>query len=239
MLFTSACGSSQTVPPPTYPSPALVRSTYGLDSGSCWRYTLLGANTEAVVTVEGPDTNAVAGRSVYAMKYQPQATTLTNDDYFDTESKGEIRLLRHIEGPVEARVDKRYDMDPSPPLFARFVMGGAMNAAILGVGQTFSVTTTPAGGMAEMHEWDVLANDDMVMVPAYGGMQAGLQKAYKLQYKRTAGGMTGTAIYSIVPGFGAAKFTDFAGQLHQACAAHICDASGNCTGSADCAACPQ
>jgi hypothetical protein len=226
-LFLIGCGGEDTPPAPEKPSPAAVRATYGLSPGSCWkyRYSQGGVDLFATVDVEGPNMNAIAGRTVYIRRLRLESGGLPVEDYFDTESNAEIVLLRHVEGrDAASRVTKRYDEDATPPIFARF-RNDAMKNAVMRAGDKFETMSTPKDMPAERHVWSVLAVDEPAMTPM------GEMPSYKLQYTR---GTSETALYNIVPNFGAASFVDFAGVTHQVCAARVCDAAGACTGADSC-----
>lgn len=233
-LFAFAgCGGDDGPPRETFPAPDVVRTAYGLNAESCWRYRFSrdGNSLFATVTVSGPNMDAVAGRTVYIQKYQLESGGLPTEDYFDTESNGEIRLLRHAEGAqAQNRVTKRYEEDATPPLFAKFKLDRT-GQPILDVGERFETNSTPKDLPIERHVWSVLSNAEMVVTPD------GDKAAYKLQYNRET---SSTAVYFVVPGFGVARFVDFSGTTHQVCAARVCDGRGACAGADSCASlvCP-
>lgn len=204
-------------------SPEAVRAAYGLEPGSCWRYTSM-TQPEATVSVSGPDTNAVPGRTIYKQSYQPANGGLPNEYYFDTDTTpGEIRLARSIEHASDgSTTSSRYDSNATPPLFARFSLDSGGNA-VMAPGSRFVTTSTPAGGAPEHYEWDVLAYGDSVMTTS------GMKPAYVLRYMRDSQ----TATYYLAPGFGVAKFQDL-----EVCSARVCDASGACVGAPNCDVCP-
>lgn len=225
LLGAGGCGES----PPAMklvPTPEVVRTVYGLGDGSCWKYRFSqgGTNLFATVTLSGPNETAIAGHSVWVRKYQLESGGLPTEDYLEVGEEAEVRLLRHVEGQQDARVTRRYEDDPTPPLFARFRYDASAGAT-LNEGDRFETMPTPKDLPIERHVWTVLSENDTASTPG------GDQTAYKLQYAR---GANETAVYHLVPNFGFAKITDFAGVTHQVCAARVCDASGACTGAASC-----
>lgn len=225
-MLAVACGSDPVAPKPVA-TPAAVRAAYGLLPGSCWRYrySLAGSTLYANITATGPDTNIVAGKTVYLLRYQLDAGGLPTEDYFDTETAPEVRLLRHIEGSSgSTRINKRYEMDPKP-LFASFKVD-AMKKAILMVGDRFTTDAKPTDLPAEQHVWSVLTSTTVPTAAPFGR-----RPAYRLNY--TLGG-TASARYDIAPDFGIANFTDLSGRAHQVCAARVCDSNGACTGAESC-----
>jgi hypothetical protein len=204
----SACGGTDMPPAKMVPTPDQVRTTYGLTDQSCWVYCYTDVASNAKLTntisVAGPDMNAIAGKTVYVEKNQLAAGGLPTEDYFDTESNAEILLLRHIEGAADMRIDKRYDMDPTPPIFAKFSFDKKKNV-VLNVGDVYDVMTTPMGMPAEHHVWSVLGFSDVVKT------STGSATAYKMRYSVGSS----SRLFWIVPTFGVAKYEDENQQTHQ------------------------
>lgn len=228
-LVLAACGEDKPISRPV-PSPEVVRNMYGLGDGSCWRYRFAqgGTSLYATVSVSGPNTTAIAGKTVFVRKLQLESGGLPLEDYFDTSADGEVRLLRHVEGQQGDRVTKRYEDDPEPPLFAKFIVVDA-DTARLTLGESWETTPTPKELPIERHVWSVLSETDPVDTPS------GEQPSYKLNYNRSAGGgAMATSTFNVVPGFGVARFVDFDGTMYQVCDARVCDAAGTCTGAASC-----
>lgn len=228
-LVLAACGEDKPVPRPV-PSPEIVRNAYGLNDGSCWRYRFASGGTSlyATVSVAGPNSTAIAGQTVFVRKFQLESGGLPTEDYFDTSADGEVRLLRHVEGQQNDRVTKRYEDDPEPPLFAKFVYVTAETTRLT-VGERWDTTPTPKDLPIESHVWSVLSDAEMVATPT------GEVASYKLNYTRSAGtGAPETATHNLVPNFGVARFVDFDGTTYQVCDARVCDATGACTGAASC-----
>lgn len=221
LLLAGACGSD---PPPEkeVPSAETVRNLYGLNPGSCYRYRQLGQNLYATIDISGPNTNSIAGRTVYVRKYSLDAGGRPVEEYFATDGEGELRLIRKVDNMGNV---SRYEADANAPLFAKFAFNTKMEA-IMKKGDRFSTTATPKDLDPEMHEWTVL-DDARSIVTVNDEMKPG----YDLQY-RINGGTPST--WRIVPNFGLANFV-LDGITHQVCDARVCDASGTCTGAADCA----
>jgi hypothetical protein len=205
------------------PAGDVVRTMYGLNPGSCYRYLQLGKNLYATFDISGPNTNSIAGRTVYVRKYSLDAGGRPVEEYFSTDDKGEIRLIRHVDNMGNVL---RYETDDVAPLFAKFTYN-TKHEAIMKTGDRFEVTAMPKDAPAEMHEWTVKSDAKMIAV-LNGDQQVG----YDLQY-RINSAMTTT--WQIVPGFGVASFTDTDNTTHQVCDARVCDASGACTGRDSCA----
>jgi hypothetical protein len=232
LVFTFAafgllgCGGEDTPPPVEQPDAPAVRTAYGLNPGSCWkyRYTQTGVDLFANVDVAGPNDTAIAGRTVYVRSFRLEAGGLPTEDYFDTESDSKVRLIRHVEGQGTARTTKRYEDNAEPPVFAEYHFN-SKKEVIMRQGDKFETLATPKDMAEERHVWSVLSDEEQIVTPD------GTKPGYKLQYTR---GTSETALYYVVPEFGVANFIDFAGVTHQVCAARVCDASGACTGSDSC-----
>ncbi len=219
-----ACGEDEPATPDPVPSAAQVRDFWGLGPDSCWRYrrpsSAGGLSTFANVTVKPPNTQVIAGKTVYIRSYRPDSSGApTLEQYFDSEGAPNLVLARSIDGVGMDRVVKTYDA--SPPLFGRFEFGEAN--AIEFHARTFETDSTPKDGTAENHKW-------VVFDPESVATHDGMADAIKLSY--TTGGKT--ANFFLVPGYGFAKFTDFDGVPHQVCAARVCNDAGVCTGVASC-----
>jgi hypothetical protein len=194
------------------------------------------------VSYVGPNTNSIAGKTVYVRNLTRDSGGSPEEWFLDTETAPEIHLLRGTEGqnrpnanPPESRITRRYETDPTP-LFADAIFD-KMNKVVLEVGTRFEADVTPnvcvgsgecAPGEVEKHTWQVLSDNEMVATPE------GMLASYALEYRLTIGSAAPKiSRYSLVPGKGVAKFTDFAGTIHQACAWHVCDSAG-CTGKPSC-----
>jgi hypothetical protein len=225
-LLAGACGGDPP-PPKEVPAGDIVRTLYGLNPGSCYRYEQLGQRLYATFDVAGPNTNSIAGRTVYVRSYRLDAGGRPVEEYFATDAEGEIRLIRKVDNMGNV---SRYEMDEVAPLFAKFEYN-IKKEALMKTGDRFMVTAQPKDLPAEMHEWTV--KSDAKMIVTTDGEKVG----YDLQYRINAGT---PSTWQIVPGYGVASFVDFNGVTHQVCDARICDASGVCTGAADCLqlACP-
>lgn len=210
------------------PAGDVVRSMYGLNPGSCYRYEQLGKNLFATFDISGPNTNSIAGRTVYVRKYSLDAGGRPVEEYFATDDNGEIRLIRKVDNMGNV---SRYEMDATAPLFAKFVYN-TKNEALMKTGDRFEVTAMPKDMPAEDHEWTVTS--DAKMIAVLNGEQ---KVGYDLQYRINSGT---ASKWQIVPDFGVASFTDFEGTTHQVCDAYVCDSTGTCTGEHDCMhlACP-
>jgi hypothetical protein len=224
----AACGSD---PPPVDPTPtaAQVRDFWGLNPGSCWvyRYRPSGQVTDifASVSISGPDTVRISGKTVYVLTYQPAASQ-ASEYVLDVDSTpGEIRLARTSEGSGAMRVTTTYLAEPRP-LWAAFDLDAASSTLKLNDSR-FTTSATPEGGGAAIdHQWVVLNEMDTAAVA--GGMA---QTAIKLSYTRSD---AATSNWWLVPGYGMARFTDNASLDHQVCASRVCDAANNCTGAPSC-----
>lgn len=236
-VLTLACGSDE-VPPKEVPSPAQVRSYFGINTDSCFRYAYSagGATVYARISYTGPNMTSIAGKTVFVRAYSKESGGLPEEWFLNTESNGQVRLLRSTEGQGGSRITRRYETEPQP-LFAELVFD-KMNQPGVAVGDRFEVEATPKACIGngdctdaptEKHTWTVLALDRMVTTPE------GQVPAVELEYRVQAGAdAPRVSTYSLVPGKGIAKFTDFTGTLHQVCAWRTCDAAGACTGAASC-----
>ena len=218
-----ACGGTEAPPEDNKPTPAEVRTFWGLQPGSCWRYKIPtgtpGFSEFATVEISAPNDKVVAGRTVYIQTYK-RDSGLEDQLYFDTESNSEIRLARSEDGPGADRVTRVFETEPLP-LFGAFRFE---EDVVVFKQDVFETTATPRALDAELHKWVVFAKDQDVATAD------GTAKAYKLRYTRG----TQTAEYFVVPGYGFAKFTDFDNKDHQVCAARVCDSAGACTGASSC-----
>lgn len=233
----AACGGDDP-PPKEVPSPAQVRSYFGINTESCFRYAYSagGATVYARISYSGPNMTSIAGKTVYLRAYSKESGGLPEEWFLDTESNAEVRLLRSTEGQGGSRITRRYETEPQP-LFAELAFD-KMNQPSVAVGDRFEVESTPkecigngdcTDAPAEKHTWTVLALDRMVTTPE------GMLPAVELEYRVQAGtNAPRVSTWSLIPGRGIAKFTDFTGTLHQVCAWRTCDASGACTGAPSC-----
>jgi hypothetical protein len=204
------------------PTGQQIRDIYGLNNDSCYRYEQLGQGLYATFDIAGPNTNSIAGRTVWVRKYTLDSGGRAVEEYFAADDgTGELRLIRKVDN---MGVVRRYESDDSAPLFAQ-VAFNPQRQPVMAKGARFEVTAMPKDMPAELHEWTVL--DDKATIVSTEGTAMG----YSLQYK-IDGGMVST--WQIIPGYGVAAFTDVSGTTHQVCAARVCDANGTCRGAADC-----
>lgn len=228
----AACGSDP-APTPKVVTAAEMRAFWGLNPGSCWLYR--GAS-EVVAEVVGPDTVAVAGRTVYVLRFRALSGGLANEYRLDADSEpGKLLLARLTEGvTAQTRVDALYQ-EPLP-VWSTLTYDKA-GALVFNAGDLIETVTTPRpttevpSPMPESHR--VTVRDRMKAV----GTSSGAASAINIAYEH--GGKT--AIWNLVPNYGIALFTQD-GIEHQVCAARLCDAQGNCTGAANCLgalACPR
>lgn len=232
-LLIAACGDEVTNTPPKVPTSQEVRSFWGLNPGSCWtyRYVTGSGQSYAKIDVKGPDSNIIAGKTVYIQGYTvASAPSTPNELYLDAETAPDLRLARSVEGFGMMRTTKVFET--SQPLFSTFKYGSDGTTPELSA-QVFETTVTPkvivggvsSQGEAERHRW--LVTMGMVSAVVHDGST---KTAIELQYTRGAQ----TATYKLVPGYGFASFTDFEQRSHQVCNARICDAAGTCTGATSC-----
>lgn len=227
------CGGREK-PPVEIPTKEQARDFYALNAESCWLYRY-NQDLRLSITVSPPNDRVIAGETVYIMKFnRVTGGGLPDEWYLDAETDAEIRLLRSVVGSTqETRVTSRYET--VAPLFAKFVLDPMKNAS-LELGARFETETAPLDQDGnelplEQHRWTVQQLDEMVTT------SSGSAAAVTLEYRKD--GMTST--YWLVPGYGFAKFLDFAGTTYQVCDARVCDSTGACTGAADCAQldCPR
>lgn len=218
VLF-GGCSGSGGAPAQTAPTAGALREAYGLTSGSCWGYSSPAG--PSLVTVASSSI-AYPGRTVYVRSDRPSSGGLPAQDYFDTSNPGEVRLVRHIEGPETARLVQRYDADPRP-LFARFGLDAA-KAPILTLGNRFDTVAQPTGMVPIEHVWTVSSTDTVTTT-------RGTEPAYVLEYVE---GGTRSARFWLVVGYGMAQYIDFNGFMHQVCKARVCTDAGTCSGAPDC-----
>ncbi|MEM7678647.1 MAG: hypothetical protein AAF449_21915, partial [Myxococcota bacterium] len=195
-----ACGDEAAAPvPDPVVSPAALREAYGLNDGNCYRYR--SAEQNATVTVEGPNTDAVIGRTVYRWNFQRLAGGLPDQWFFDTESDGEIRLLRAVSGLTAAdRTTRSYD-DGAPVFYGLQVDRSGepiLSTRSFVTDATSSCAGAPCGAPTEAvrHEW--IVQDAEAMIATVDGPLPGIE----LIYRRTIGTEQQTALYSLVPGRG-------------------------------------
>lgn len=219
-----ACGDDPR-PPEQVPTAAEVRDYYGLNAGSCWRYRTSAAG--ATVTIIGPDTQRISGRTVYIMSYQRTNGGLPIEWLLDADSEpGTILLWRIDEGRGTEGV---FTFENPAPVFAKFAYeDGAVDFAQT----TFETVSTPRGAMeAQTHRWLVLNRSAMAAKIGANNMLETVP-AVRLSYERTGKPI---ATYSLVPGYGFADFTDTENVSHQVCASRVCDSKNNCVGANSCA----
>lgn len=227
LASVAGCGEDP-APVDPVPTAAEVRSYWGLNPGSCYRYryTPAGAQIPAhgTMTILGPNTQRIAGKTVYIQSFQLDVGGEPGEFLLDADTTpGELRLLQFGEGSGPMRVTQTYD--ESPPLWTKleYAADGSVDFA----DDVFTTQSTPRGGSGAVeHKWIVLNKADMAATPD------GVKPAVKLSYSRSG---IGTSFYYLVPGFGIANFTDSNNTTYQVCAARVCDASNNCTGAPSCA----
>jgi len=190
----------------------------GLVAGNCWRYKLSGSRTYLNMSVSGPNSIAIAGRTLYARKALSDSGDYSKDEYYDAATAGELHLGRVIEGRGVEQVVRTYEVDSSP-VVGRFNFG-EMNAVQFD-GVIFRTTTTPMGLDKEDHQWTVVNTDatgtthDLVASPAV-----------ELSGQRNT---ENPARYTLVPGYGYTKFTTPKGNTYQVCDACVSSTDGGCT----------
>ncbi len=221
----TGCGSDP-VPPPKVPTPAEMRTYWGLNPGSCWVYKdLSGMSAGLTTSVEGPDTVRIAGRTTYVLTQSKSSGGIPNVLLFDTDTTpGEMYLARISDGSKTPAVTDTYLTDPRPVWgLLEYDRAGAL---VFGVDGTFESASTPQGGSAPVaHKWTVANRAKPVATPE--GMNTGLE----LRYSKD-GALTAT--YDLVPNYGMARI-QLDGVEYQLCQARVCDAAGACTGAPTCA----
>lgn len=240
-LAISAVGCSGEDPPEKQvPTPEQVRDYFALNGGNCYRYRFSegAATLFANVEIAGPNMTSVAGKTVYVRKLTYDSGGLPQEWFLDTESEGEVRLVRATSGRDRINRETR-NYEAELPLFyaLEFDLRGEFG---LEQGDRFTTeATTPelctgeeqtcAQGVAERHEWTVTSDTDTVTTPD------GQETAIKLNYKVKDDTRETTEVYSLVPGKGVARFTNADGTIFQLCAWRVCDSAGACFGAESCA----
>jgi hypothetical protein len=216
------CGSDPP-PPAKIPTPAEMRTYWGLNPGSCWIYKDLSTqNTSLIVSVDGPDSVRIAGRTVYIVTYSnPAAPGAADELLLDVDTTpGKMFLARSVDRT--ANKTETYLADPRPLWGELKYEDGALVFAPTGKLESASTPRDAAAAVA--HAWTVIARDRMLSTP--DGVKPGLG----LNYTRD-GALT--AVYDLVPTFGMAHL-QLHGVDHQVCKARVCDAAGTCTGIDSC-----
>lgn len=220
----TGCGSDP-VPPAKVPTPAEMRSYWGLNPGSCWVYKdLSGMSAGLTTSVEGPDTVRIAGRTVYVLTQAKSSGGRPNELVLDTETNGQMFLARSTDGSVTPSVVETYLTDPRPVWgVLEYDRAGAL---VFGPDGTFESAATPKDGAAAIaHKWTIANREKAVATP--DGPGTGIE----LRYSKNG---TLEATYDLVPNFGMAHI-QLDGVEYQVCQARVCDAAGVCTGVPTCA----
>ena len=200
------------------PSAGEIRQFMGLVDGNCWRYKLAGSRTYLNTSVSGPNTIAIAGRSLYVRKSLSDSGDFAKDEYFDTGTEAELQLARRIEGRGSEQVVRTYEVD-SYPLVGVFDFGDMGEAQFAEA--IFRTTTTPMGLDKEDHQWTVVSTE------ATGTTHDGMSlPAYDLSGQRNT---ESPERFTLVPGYGFTKFTTSNGKTYQVCDACVSDTDGACT----------
>lgn len=238
-----ACGEDS--PPETpVPAPEVVREEYGLGVEStgdpavpgvaCFRYT--AGNVSATATVEGPNTSSIIGRTVYRWTFRQQNGGLPEEWFFDTESAGEVRLLRAVQGATASERETRNYFATGPaPLFYKLDLDRNGVPQLAGDARFLTEVTPECIGDGcpdsvglERYEWTVQTTNASVNTPE------GEATAIQLLYRRTIGATQESAEYTLVPGRGFARIRTFDDTIYQICNWRYCDRDGNCFGAASC-----
>lgn len=224
--LAGACGSDP-APVDPVPTPADMRTFWGLNPGSCWVYKDLTMQSAGItVSVDGPDSARIAGRNVYVLTQSKSAGGRANELLLDTDTPGKMFLARSIDGSANPPLTETYLEDPRP-------LWGELDFAADGTTLEFAPegplesAATPRDGTAPIaHKWTVISKTKEAAIPS------GPATALQLNY--TKAGML-KATYDLVPGFGMAHI-QLDGVDYQVCLARVCDAAGVCTGADSCAA---
>ena len=194
-----------------------VRTFMGLVDGNCWRYKLSGSRTYLTMSVNGPNTIAVAGRSLYVKNWLSDSGDVSREEYFDMSTAGELHLAREIDGRGVMAEVRTYLTDPLP-LLGRFDfdMMDKMQFAVA----IFKTTSTPMGLEAEDHQWTVINAE--TTGTKHDGMTS---DAVELSGQRGSQ----ASRYTLIPGYGYSKYTDASGRSYQVCDACVSDTDGGCT----------
>ncbi len=231
-LLLSACGERE-IPVKEVPKSEEVRDFYGLGNGSCWRYrySINGSTVFARASVQGPNTQSIAGESLFELRFTEAGGGQPQEWYLNAEADGEIRLARTAEGVAASRVIKTYEDKATRPTFLKMDYDMA-NAAIVRAGDRFENDATPtidgAAGDVENHVWVVNSVNEPVNTPD------GSKESVSLTYRKRIGSETLTANYNLVPGLGFAKIVNAQGVTFQVCDQRVCDSQGNCVGANSC-----
>lgn len=234
LLAGFACSGGD-VPGVERPTAAEVQTFYGLHPGTCFRYRIPAKQTFGRIEVTGPNTQSIAGRTVFDQELFLDTAERPYRWQFELAGDAELRLLRWIEGSGSQQLTKRYEAVASP-LFMQLEYDREDNVDVER-GARFEVDTMPevcGQGSCdnpqpmERHSWLVLEEPKTVPTPD------GEMEAIQLQYRLTVDAETKTARYELVPGRGVASFTDFEGTIHSICAWKTCNADGSCTVDTPC-----
>lgn len=225
-LFAASCGSDPR-PPVEVPSAAQSRDFLGFGAGSCWRYRFRPAgaqlDTYATVTLIGPDTQRISGRTIYIWSYQKETGGLPLEWLLDFDSEASKVILRRFDegrGP-----DGVTTYDEGAPVWMEFKFDTSKKVDF--AKDIFESGAVPRGGsMTIEHTWVVLNRMAMAATPS------GVVPAISMSYERTG---ADEASFSLVQSYGFASFTDSENILHQVCASRTCDSANNCTGADSCA----
>lgn len=225
LALGAACGDDPP-PAPKVPTAAEMRTFYGLNPGSCWVYKNLTDSSLFTVSVDGPDTVRIAGKSVFVVtQATASAPGQPNEILLDADTTpGKLFLARYTSGIGQARMTETYLTDPRP-LWGE--LSYVSDALVFAAGDRLESASTPQNGaMAVAHKWTV-ANRKEAVVKDDGSSA----EAHRLLYAKDG---VQLAVYDLVPGYGMAHI-QLNGTEYQVCKARVCDAMGACTGIDTCA----
>jgi len=189
----------------------------GLVARNCWRYKLNGSRTYLNMSVSGPNTIAIAGRSLYLRSSLSDSGDYSKEEYYDVATERELQIARVIDDRGRQAVVRTYEQERGP-LIGRFDYD-AMNQVQFAE-SVFTTTTTPAGMAQEVHKWMVV--NTQTMGTTHDGMN---ERAIELAGQR---GME-VSRYKLVPGYGYTSFTTPMGNTYQVCDACVSDTDEGCT----------
>lgn len=224
-LTWAGCGSDP-VAPPKVPTAAELRTYWGLNPGSCWVYKdLSGQSAGLTVSVDGPDTVRIAGRTTYIVTQAFSSGGRPNELLLDVDAEaGKMFLARATKGTTNPATTETYIADPRP-LFGELEYDSKGALSFIPESVIESASTPQGTTVAVAHKWTVGARDKALLIPS--GATTGME----LRYFKNG---TREAVYDLVPNFGMAHL-QLDGVDYQVCQARVCDAANVCTGVDSCA----